>query len=338
MRELPKITPEQAKASYRRIIDICSSQGSWRDKGNALRTVFDNLLDELCKNNGVSEGLSKFQERREKLYPEGSKERELLSMLSGKLNQLQHRIHYNFTKIEFNECLKMICGHIAKSSGSPYPDELALLLKPVARNNNSVKRPVIILKELYNTLDQVRHADLFLQSYRDHIGRKNYEGFKNIKFDLITYTVNPILSPENKGKDNTGKANTCHGEEYRKEITISALMNALQTIRDRYWGDMSVNSKTPFFFWIFYNLPLKETDEIVEDINSLISELDISFYPIVVSQGNESAETGRRAKDLFPKSKNVVIQNHPELPDNLFKTIFNAISASNQKSVKSDRK
>lgn len=338
MKELPKITPQQAKVSYRRILDICSSQGSWRDKSNALRTVFDNLLDELCKNNGIPEGSSRFQERRESLYPEGSEERELLGKLSGNLNKVQHKIHYNVTRKDFYECLRTICDHIAKSSGSPYPDELALLLKPVARNNDSVKRPVIILKELYSTLDQVKHADLFLQSYNESIRRKNSEGFKNIQFDLITYTVNPILSLGHKDKYNFGEPNGSHYEESRKEITKTALKKVLETIKDRYWGDMSGNSKTPFFFWIFYNLPLKETDEIVEDINSLVSELDISFYPIVVSQGKESTEIGKKAKDLFPKSKHVVIQNHPELPDNLFKTIFNAISATNQKPTKSYRK
>lgn len=338
MNDLPKITPQQAKQSYARILAICSSQSSWNDKGNALRTVFDNLLDELCKNNGMAEGLSKFQERRESLYPEGSEERKRLGKLSWILNRLQHRVDYTLTKSDFNDCLKMICEHIAKSSGAPYPDELALMLKPMEKNNSPVKRPVIILKELYCSLDQIKHASLFLQSYHDNIMRKDFEGFRDIQFDLITYAANPILSPHNKGKKNTQETASCTDTGYRKEIATAALEKTIETIKDRYWSDLSDNSKAPFFFWIFYDMNLEKDDDITDDINNLISELDISFYPIVVSRGKDSEQTGIRAKELFPKSKNVVTQHHPELPDNLFKTIFSAISATNQKLKKPDRK
>lgn len=333
---LPKIGRDKARAYYSQIIKKCSSQGSWKDKGDALRRVLDEFLNELCIYNGLPGGKSRYQERINRLYRSDSEEHGYMMKLAGKLSQSHHNMQSIFTEEEFNYCVKLLCEHIAKSSDVPYPDALALILKPVLRNIKSVSRPVIILKELYTSLDQVKHAQLFYEYYKNMVERKEYDGFENTKFDLIGYTVNQVLTDIYKDKKEC--AYISDGKDSKKIIEMQALERAIETIKRRHSdGRKDKKVKTPFFIWIFYDLYFDKDDKIVKEINDVISDCNVSFYPIVV-KGKDADILRIYVNDLFPECKRVAIQNHPDLPGNLFKSILTAISKSNIKTVKSDSK
>lgn len=337
------LTAQQAEEYYNRILHTCSSENSLKGKGNDLRTIFDDLLNTVCYNSNIVGESSLFAERIKSLYPIDSPEYKILDGLRKSFNRVQHNSQIKFSETNYISCVTNISQYIAQLSGTSYPAPLTVFLKNNKKVPILLPQPIILLRELYTNLDQLNHAEAFISTLHNELKHKNKHGYKEVKFDVITY-ANPIFytsysSIRSKKNRSDGLSVPTLGEDGYQIIVNSSIESAINAIKDGYYEFSMIDSLCPFLIWMFYDIPFNENNEIIVKLNETISEYNVSFYPIILSSEESDKESqkkhldqlSQKVSELFPKSKTPQISKYLTLPENLIKSIMSAIVVTNQR-------
>lgn len=289
------LTETDAVSQYRLMIEEYSADNSVLDKGNALRTRFDIILNLALKTiPGTSVQNGGFMAMVDRVLPGTEEPEKSLNARMHRVRKIfnekvQHRFELEqgrksqsaraeFSWNDFIFCLEGVSDLVAYLSGIPIPPELKGATMSFSRSHSwhSTSLDVVVLVELFTGPQDMEEGIRLFKSYQQMLNKCRNLHLR-VRFHLITYS--PALTEEssvfgpvvNSAEDKVERIQP----GYALERALSILDESLQR-RDALHGDK------PWFFWLSRGLPDELETEYVSKMEQLMTEQRIAFYPVAL--------------------------------------------------------
>ena len=327
-----------AQSQYRLMIEEYSADNNVLDKGNALRSRFDIILNlALGVVPGKEKQLSGFQEKINRLLP-GSEESE--RSLNLRLNRIrrvfnekvQHRYNLEqgqkgkpkrspFGWSDYYLCLQGVCDLIAYLSGVPIPPELRGASLALSANPgwHSTPLDVIVLAELFTGIKDIEEGLQIFKSYRRMLTKCRSLRLR-VNFHLVSYS--PALSEAYSGLG-PAMSLTRYGDGHLQ--TAEALKRALAVLDESLERQEVLHGDKPWFLWLCRGLPTELDSGSVSRLEQLMAGKTISFYPIALRK-----DCVRAFESVWPTCGPYTLDSH--LSANFFLSLLEGIQKLQSKS------
>ena len=286
-----------ALEQYRILIEEYSADNTYQDKGNALRTRFDIVLNLALKTVPGDEIMSGgFKTMIDRVLPSDDEYEAELKERLHRIRRIfnekaQHRFRLEqgkrhsspstrFSRKDYENCLRGVIDLIAYLSGVPVPPVLqgatkSLNYLPV---RPSARLDVILLMELYSKSTEIEDGLLLFKRYRQMINKSKSLKL-HVDYHLLMYA--PPLSEE-----------ATYFEEKIGPIPVGVSPQAVGNVLEMALDLLDVSFRKqeesggakPCFLWLCRGIPEKPDDDLVASLGDLMAEKKFAFYPVALTK------------------------------------------------------
>ncbi len=289
------LSESEALSQYQQMIKDYSADNSVLDKGNALRTRFDIILNlALGTDPDGKNQTGGFMAMVDRVLPgEEDPEKSLNARMHRIRRIFNEKVQHRFvleqgskSKSAFAEfswkdyvfCLEGVSDLVAYLSGVPIPPELKGATMRISANPSWHSTPldVIVLTELFTSVNDLEEGVRLYKSYRQMLNKCRNLHLR-VCFHLVLYS--PALLEESSvfGPSFSSSDDNVFGVQ-----TVNALDRALAVLDDSLQKQKALHADKPWFFWLCRSLPENLDSGQIAKMEQLMSMRMIAFYPVAL--------------------------------------------------------
>lgn len=289
------ISQSSAYEHYDRLYDLHTLDIFPKDKANRLRTELDLITAKAIRGKYGDEiteklkSLTVYERLSNHLFDDGDelsvKLRADLHQVRHFFNNVQHRGHY-VTEGKYMNFFRSVVDCVSFFSSVPIPSHLLYACNPVSEFKMTRRLDVVIVLELYNSLNNVEDGVFVLKSLKRLLKKKNDLRLKDLHIHVVVYGK-PIVCY--KADDDCQDTSVNDG----LKCGLGYLHNAISG-----WEHNKTGVDKPFFIWLTHTSDPQLSSENVDHIQKLIDERKVNFYPVRLC--NSGDHRNRNLNEIWP--------------------------------------